>query len=275
MKKNYFKKICLSMFAVALSTATFGQIIPDGTYKIFNENLGQVMSINRMAQPNPQDIIVGRAVMSDIDAMDNDQLWTFTHQGNDIYKIVNQGNSSNLGIKDGWCGQFGDVQATFADGDSFNLFRVVPADAADSYAIQIGFDADCNFGSVNVPPKALDIDGGNPGAKLNTFDADSANLNQTFRILDPSDTLLSYDEFNIDNAVSIFYKRDVKKIQISSTSIASISKVQIFDLSGKAIKEVNLSDSSVDINVSDLSSGLYFARVSNNASTTVKKFLVY
>lgn len=275
MKKNYTKKIVFSILAIALSISTYGQIIADGTYKILNENLNQVLSINRMPEPNPQNIIIGRAVMADIDAMDDDQLWTFTHQGNDIYKIVNQGNSSNLGIKDGWCGQFGDVQATFADGDMFNLFRIVAATAADSFSIQIGFDADCNFGSMNTPPKALDIDGGNAGARLNTFDSDLANLNQTFRIVEPNNAILSNDVFSLDNAISIFYNKAVRQLQISSTNIASISNVQIFDLSGKSVKEININDASADINVSDLNTGVYFARISNNVSTTVKKFLVY
>jgi len=275
MKKNYTKKIAISFFGLVLSLTTYGQIIRDGTYKIFNETLNQVISVNREAQPNPQDIIIGRAVMAEINQTDDDQLWTFTHQGDDVYKIVNIGNSSTLGIKDGWCGQFGDVQATFADSDPYILFRVVAAEAAESYVIQIAFDNVCNFGSSNDPIKALDVDGGNPGAKLNTFDVSITNPNQTFRIVNSNDPVLSNDEFNIDTPFSIFYNRDVKQLQISSTSTASISNVQIFDLSGKSIKELNLSDFSVDINVSDLSLGLYFVRVGNNGSTTVKKFLVY
>lgn len=92
------------------------QIITNGTYKIFSTVHNEVMTCATTA---PHD-----ANMAVPNATDNYQLWTFTHQGGDVYKIVNQGNGLTLGINDGWCGQFVDVKANLSNSDANVEFKV-------------------------------------------------------------------------------------------------------------------------------------------------------
>ncbi|SER05977.1 Por secretion system C-terminal sorting domain-containing protein [Hyunsoonleella jejuensis] len=274
MKKNYLKT-ALAVVTLICTLNLNAQIIADGTYNIYNTSLSEVMSVNTIPQGNPgnpQDVIIGRARMQDYDSNNNLQEWTFTHQGNDIYKIINVGDNSTLGVKDGWCGDFGDVQVSFNNTSPYTLFKIINGAATNTYVIQIAFDGDCNFGSVNSPIKAFDIDGGNSGSKISTFPVDTGNANQQFQILALGTLSINYSALS-DN-LSIFYNK-TKGLVIHSKTNDKL-EISVFDLAGRNIARKESTSRHTSIQFDAANTGIYFARVKDtNNNTLVKKFLVF
>ena len=169
--KNFFY-ICI--FLVFTTTTISAQIIPDGTYQIYSD-----VHQEAMVTATSGDFDMS---MTTPNFSDNNQLWNFTHQGGNVYKISNVATGSFVGIKDGWCGRFGDVQARFTSSDANVEFLISAGNNAGSYVFQIAFTT-CNFGSVNDPVRAFDIQDGNSGAQIQTFDVDLGGANQQFRLI--------------------------------------------------------------------------------------------
>ena len=276
MKKNYFKTaLFLALFISSISVNA--QIIADGTYNIYNTNLSEVISVNRIVEGdpgNPQNVIIGRARMQVYNVSNNDQEWTFSHQGGDIYKISNVGDNSILGVKDGWCGDFGDVQVGFDNSSPYTLFKVIAGTSANSYVFQIAFDSDCNFGSTNVPVKAFDIDGGNSGSKINTFPTDTGNANQEFQIL-ALGTLSTSDSF-LSDALSIYYNRNEGLVIASKQANINNLEVNVYDLTGHTVTYKKIISGKDTVKLNNVSSGVYFARINDaDNNTMIKKFIVH
>ena len=275
MKKNYFKMLLfVALFISSINVSA--QIIADGTYNIYNTTLSEVISVNAIAPGapgNPQNVIIGRARMQAYNATNNFQQWTFAHQGNDVYKISNVGDNSILGVKDGWCGDFGDVQVGFDNSSPYTIFKVIAGTSANSYVFQIAFDSDCNFGSMNTPIKAFDIDGGTSGSKINTFPTDLGNVNQQFQILTLG-TLSTNDSF-LSNALSVYFTKNEGLVVNSKQANIKNLKVSIYDLSGRTVTTQEISGKGT-ITLNSVAKGVYFARINDaNNKTMVKKFIVY
>lgn len=168
---KYSSLICLLLISIEGLNA---QIIPDGTYQIYSDVHQEAMVT---ATSGDFDISMATPNFSD-----NNQLWSFTHQGGNVYKISNIATGSFIGIKDGWCGRFGDVQARYLSSDANVEFLISAGNNTGSYVFQIAFTT-CNFGSVNSPVRAFDIQDGNSGAQIQTFDVDLGGANQQFRLI--------------------------------------------------------------------------------------------
>lgn len=276
MKKNYLKT-ALAIVTLICTLNLNAQIIADGTYNIYNTNLSEALSVNRTPMGdagNPQNVIIGRARMQTYDVNNDDQQWTFAHQGNDVYKITNVGDSSILGVKDGWCGQFGDVQVGFDNSSPYTLFRVVAGATANTYVFQIAFDSDCNFGSTNVPIKAFDIDGGNSGSKINTFDVNTANPNQQFQIL-ALGTLSTESNF-LSNKITLYYNQVEGLVVDTNTSRLGDLQIDIYDLTGRSVTSETVSNNRTNIKLNSTETGVYIAHFKDTKNNMlVKKFVVY
>lgn len=276
MKKNYFKMLLQTMIVIGGVTVN-AQIIADGTYNIYNTNLSEVISVNRIAEGdpgNPQNVIIGRARMQAYDSNNDDQEWTFSHQGGDIYKISNVGDNSILGVKDGWCGDFGDVQVGFDNSSPYTLFRVIAGTNANTYVFQIAFDSDCNFGSTNVPIKAFDIDGGNSESKINTFPIDSGNANQEFQIITLG-TLSTEDSF-LENNLSVIYNQNEGLVISSNKVNLEKLRISVYDIAGRFITSKELTNRQTIIKMHNVNNGVFFARINDGSNNIlVKKFIVF
>ncbi|MFY8188331.1 MAG: T9SS type A sorting domain-containing protein [Flavobacterium sp.] len=262
MKLNYTNKLCSMVLTLGFCTFSFGQIIENGTYQIFNAVHSEVMTTDTTA---PYEAKMGAQ-----DATDGFQLWTFTHQGNDVYKIENTGSNTFMGVNDGWCGQFGDVRAGFLENDTNVEFKVVASELPDSYVLQIAFTT-CNFGSVNDPIKAFDIQDGNAGAQIQTFDVSTTNPNQQFRIVVPGS--LSNNSFEA-GAPNVFYNVNNRSATISAQE--TITSVDVIDLSGRVIntvKSADMREMQIQFN-SDLN-GLYLLKINTTEKSFVNKIMVY
>lgn len=249
-----------------ISPLTFAQIIADGTYKIFSSVHSEVITTDLTA---PYE-----AFMATPNATDNFQLWTFTHQGGDIYKIENEGSSTILGINDGWCGQFGDVRAGFTNTDLNVEFKVSAADVSGTYVFEIAFTT-CNFGSTNVPIKAFDIQDGSSGAQIQTFDVDTANPNQQFQIVEPNS--LSLEDINSNlRGVKLSYNKANRSLSLNLGTSLTISKIDVFDISGRVITtNENVVSERILLDFNTHTNGIYFVRIANDGKPLIKKFLVY
>ncbi|RLJ67375.1 putative secreted protein (Por secretion system target) [Lacinutrix venerupis] len=264
MKKKYFKKTIFLTLALLISCVSFSQIIADGSYKIFNSVNTEVMTTETgddyeafMASPNDTD---------------NYQLWTFTHQGNDIYKIVNNGSGNTLGINDSWCGNFGDVKANFNSSDLNVEFKISQSAVANNYTIEIAFTT-CNFGSVNNPIKAFDIQDGSSGGQIQTYEVNPSNPNQQFQILEPS--ALSINDFNHQTGVTSSYNKNNRMLTLNVAN-NNISNITVFNLNGKLVNTynfINKNKASLDFKLS--ANSLYFIKINLNDKQIVKKVLIH
>jgi hypothetical protein len=265
MKKNYFLLSLTLLVSALFSVSSSAQIIANGTYKIFSSVHNEVMTV---ATTSPYD-----ANMAVPNASDNYQLWTFTHQGGDVYKIVNVGNTRNLGLKDNWCGNFGDVTANFTSTDTNTLLKIAATPTAGKYTIEIAFTA-CNFGSVNAPVKAFDIQDGNAGAQIQTYEVNSTNANQQFSIVTPES--LGTNSFS-EEKFKVFVDND-KFLNINSADSSNEIKIAIYDINGKLVSNFanSVSNNSVKMNLSHLSKGIYMVQLSGtDASKSTHKIIIY
>ena len=266
MKKNYFLLNLTLLVSLSFSVNSSAQIIANGTYKIFSSVHNEVMTVATTA---PYD-----ANMAVPNASDNYQLWTFTHQGGDVYKIVNVGNAKNLGLKDNWCGNFGDVTANFTSTDTNTLLKIAATPTAGKYTIEIAFTA-CNFGSVNSPIRAFDIQDGNAGAQIQTYEVSSTNSNQQFSFVTP-ESLATNSFSQVDN-FRVFVDNN-KFLNINSAASSNEIKIAIYDISGKLVSNSahSVSNNSVKINLSHLSKGIYMVQLSgSDASKSIHKIIIY
>ena len=268
MKLNYLKKLLLAGTIVIAGLNTNAQIVADGVYQIYNSNLDETVEVDTTA---PYD-----AHLTASDELDDYQLWTFTHQGDDVYKIVNNGNSKALGIKDNWCNQFGDVQANFLEADTNVEFKIRHSSIGGSYTFEIAFTT-CNYGSVNDPARAFDVADGASGAQIQTYDISSSNSNQQFQLLVPSS--VSTNNLFLSNALTIFYSKE-RGLVIKAKQVLKGSKLNIdmYDISGRKIKSntitTNSSEETILLNTID--KGVYLVQFSDQFNhKLIKKIIVY
>ncbi|MCH8535065.1 MAG: T9SS type A sorting domain-containing protein [Flavobacteriaceae bacterium] len=263
MKCNYKNRLFQFLFVAILGLSTNAQVIEDGTYQIFNAVHQEVMSVET---DNPFD-----AQMEELDEESDFQLWTFTHQGDDVYIIENNGTNTTLGINDGWCGNFGDVRVGYTPTDSNVEFRIVEAEEEDTYVIQIAF-TECNFGSENDPIKAFDIQDGNSGAKIQTFEVNPSNPNQQFQILEPG--TFSNNSFTQDPEFLMFFTKETRILNLNSNEI--IETVEVFDLNGRKIKSnAKVQNQQAKIDFSAQKDGIYFVKYTINKKTYTAKTVIY
>lgn len=262
---NALLKPSIILACLFMTIGSFGQIIPDGDYIIFNDAISQTITTDTTAP--------FEAFMAPLDESDLFQIWTFTHQGDDVYIINNNGSNTTLGINDGWCGQFGDVRAGFAPTDANVEFRVVAAEADESFTIQIAF-TECNFDSENDPIKAFDVENGTAGAQVQTFDVDGTNPNQQFRIVDINN--LSTNDFSGSTTFNIFYNQNQRNISIETSE--NVKNVKVYDLRGQLVNSQNVTltpNSPLNIQFNGKANGLYFVQVEGTSTTITKRVLIY
>jgi hypothetical protein len=87
-----------------------------------------------------------------------------------------------------------------------------------------------------------------------------------------SDTNLSVNENLIASKISVSPNPAKDFVTISTDNSLTINKVDVLDINGRLVQQ-NIFDniSNTQINISDLSSGLYFMKISSNKGTLTKK----
>ena len=116
------------------------------------------------------------------------------------------------------------------------------------------------------------------GAGANSSNTETKDITgQTDRVLNTTidigayefDSTLSISDLNLDTSLLIYPNPATDIINISSTK--PITKIKVFDMSGKQILKVLNTNK---INITSLKPGLYLLRISSNNSQTVKKISI-
>ncbi|SDI45103.1 T9SS type A sorting domain-containing protein [Winogradskyella thalassocola] len=81
---------------------------------------------------------------------------------------------------------------------------------------------------------------------------------------------LSVDQFNAQ-AIQVFPNPVKNKLEITSNQI--IDKLTIIDINGRLLKEIKLSNLNYDLDVSNLTKGVYFLEIQFGESKSTKKFI--
>ena len=266
MKKNYtsIQKIIMALFFIVAIKTRAQLIITDGNYQIFSNVHSEVITASTSGDLD--------AFMTTNNSSDDNQIWTLTHQANNIYKIVNVGSGKNLGIKDGWCGQFGDAQARFENTDQNVELLISETPTANKYVIQIGFTT-CNFGSENDPIRAFDIQDGASGAQIQTFDVNPENPNQQFEFVAPGS--LSTKENLLENQISIFFNEKSGGIVVNNNGVSSDVNISIYSILGQKVKAIQSTlEKRKVIATNDLKAGIYIVKLERNGAIASKKILI-
>lgn len=136
----------------------------------------------------------------------------------------------------------------------------------DVFAYDAGTDNGTDYDSPDSPntPVAISMINGAPfnGNKIGTLTFD-------FQFL-----LLNTPEFNVNNKVKISPNPATDNITISSAN--TINTIQIYNILGSIVKDVVVErQSSININIADLSKGIYLVKTKNtNGGINTKKLII-
>jgi hypothetical protein len=123
----------------------------------------------------------------------------------------------------------------------------------------------------NDPIKAFDIQDGNAGAQIQTFDVSTTNPNQQFRIVVPGS--LSNNAFEV-GAPNVFYNVNNRSATISAQE--TITSVEVIDMSGRVINTIKSADMrEMQIQFNSDFKGLYLLRIQAGSKIFVNKMMVY
>ncbi|MCY1230701.1 hypothetical protein D9M72_431250 [compost metagenome] len=90
----------------------------------------------------------------------------------------------------------------------------------------------------------------------------------------PTIDLLSTNDFAAVSKFSVYPNPSNGLVNISSDLNSSLNSVSITDLNGRTVKAVELNgDSSVQVNISDLSAGVYMMNINSDQGSTTKKII--
>ena len=89
------------------------------------------------------------------------------------------------------------------------------------------------------------------------------------------DATLSVNDLALDNAVSIYPNPTANVFTLSNGSGASLETMTIVDVNGRIIDTISLTemDTEKEISIANYATGIYFARISSENATTVKRIL--
>ncbi|WP_445722620.1 T9SS type A sorting domain-containing protein [Flavobacterium sp.] len=88
-----------------------------------------------------------------------------------------------------------------------------------------------------------------------------------------TDTLLSNDDFNSSSANISIYPNPVNDVLNISSPDFELQSITVTDINGRIVKDNKANNTNVEMNVSDLNSGVYFINVKTIDGSVVKKFI--
>ena len=128
--------------------------------------------------------------------------------------------------------------------------------------------------AVNTDPVEVDIvafSGGTtaaPNTSAATMDIDNIVVRAS-----NADTLLSTDDISVSK-FSVYPNPSNGLVTISNDLNSALKSVSLTDLNGRTVKTVELNgDSSAQVNISDLSAGVYMMNISSDQGSVIKKIV--
>jgi hypothetical protein len=90
-----------------------------------------------------------------------------------------------------------------------------------------------------------------------------------------SDTLLGVNNNNLISSKFTLYPNPAKEFITISSPNVEIKTIQINDINGRFVKDIDVNNSNeVEINISNLSQGIYFIKIISEKETVTKKLIV-
>ncbi|MBV1925384.1 MAG: T9SS type A sorting domain-containing protein, partial [Dokdonia sp.] len=89
------------------------------------------------------------------------------------------------------------------------------------------------------------------------------------------DATLSVNDLALDNALSIYPNPTANVFTLTNGSGASLETMTIVDVNGRIIDTISLTemDTEKEISIANYATGIYFARISSENATTVKRIV--
>ncbi len=157
-------------------------VVSDRTYRIFTDATNSfIESPVNVNQDDSGDATVNNLFAAALDEANNFQQFQFTYQytnpNGDIYSIRNLGTNQYIGLKDNFCGDFGEVIARFAENDAEAQIVISKDENSGKILFQKSDSGSCSY---------FDLTG---SGKIRTFN--DTGFNQQFRAI-PTTTYI-YD----------------------------------------------------------------------------------
>lgn len=142
--------------------------------------------------------------------------------------------------------------------------------------------SDATFGSASAPSAGATDTDASPQTNMNQFALRQDSTSETPFILfdelrigtswaDVTPVTLSNNEFNLDSLTIYPNPTNTGFVNIKSPNTDAMS-VQVFDILGKQVKNETLTDNT--LNVSNLNTGVYILKITQNNATTTKKLVI-
>ena len=86
---------------------------------------------------------------------------------------------------------------------------------------------------------------------------------------------MNVENFTLENSISLYPNPTKKEFFIKST-IVNLDKVEIYDVSGRLISQIDVSNASrtIPVNLAGASKGMYFVNIHSDINFITKKLVI-
>lgn len=231
---------------------TSSQLLQNGRYSIRN------VSNNKNLAATGASSFDGVLVFPDTYT---DQRWDITHLGNNEYRLTHA-----------CCGGVLDVENSLCTNESQVLSTTLnSASTSQIWKIDILTDGNFVIKPKNCPTQALGRQSSSSDNVV-TLDYDTCNELQSWSFVVES---LSNDDFKQENLVSIQSNPVKNNLTINGLSNINNVLIDIVDIKGSILdsKAYTIQNDLVNVNVNNLTAGLYFIKIKYQKSVKTLKFL--
>lgn len=184
------------------------------------------------------------------------------------------GNGTSAGWPTGTPGEIDPLQMSTTDGANYTITGVALTSLTDNNQVKFRTNNDWsqpNYGGVTFPagPDPLDLGGNIIITTAGTYDIAFNRVTKAYLF---TETTFSTTSFNT-NAFKVFPNPTNNSWNFVSTSAKNITSIQIVDMLGKTVMTIAPAATSANVDATNITSGLYFAKVTTTAGTETVKLM--
>ncbi len=218
---------------------TGGQIVANGLYRVTNPRLNQSLLARALENHEARVIDTGNFP---------DQQWRFTHLGNNVYTIKNNGTGRYLEVQSAQCFNGGNVKTWTNSNGDHKKWRV--EQNGSNYMLR----------PTHCLSRALDVAAGQRNGQLHIWAANTSNANQVWNLV----RLGNKELVNTETAINIYPNPVSSGSEVNIEGLASGNSIAIFNSAGQQVKQLYAKGSSEAISTDNLSTGVYFVQIDTN-----------
>ena len=231
---------------------TTSQLLPNGRYSIRNS------SNNKNLAATGASSFDGILVFPDIYA---DQRWDITHLGNNEYRLAHACCEGFLDVENSLCANTSQVLSTSSNSSSASQIWKIDKLSNDNFILRPKHCFTQALGRANYSSD-----------NVVTLDFDTCNELQTWSFIAES---LSSDDVQKENSITLYSNPVNNYLTINGFTNANNISLDIIDATGVIVasKVQNAHNNFIQVNVENLSSGLYFIKLKYLDRVKVLKFI--